>query len=180
MSPLVLERGPMSGLQGLHCPDRSSDTSQLASPGPFEGARALVGLIERASRFTPGLAVHGLRTALGCRGRGADCSSRSSSVPTTAPTRGAGASEPDTNMVQALVGGRGPAAAGRRRGCSAETGVRALARWRAGVLGPAHVAGSRSHGTAAVVRCEPGLSNRARCFPPLSGFSRAASPPSRA
>ena len=116
-------------------PHRASrDYSQLASPGPFEGARALVGLVERASRFTPGLAVHGLRTALGCRGRGADCSSRSSSVPTTAPTRGAGASEPDTNMVQALVGGRVPAAAGRRRGCSAETGVRALARWRAGAL----------------------------------------------
>ena len=33
--------------------------------GAFEGARALVGLVERALRFTPGIAVHGLRTALG-------------------------------------------------------------------------------------------------------------------
>ena len=144
----------------------SSDYSQLASPGPFEGARALVGLVERASRFTPGLAVHGLRTALGCRGRGADCSSRSSSVPTTAPTRGAGASEPDTNMVQALVGGRVPAAAGRRRGCVArkpECGAHAgaLARWRAwpcscsGIEEPRH-RGSRAmrtgpHGPRAMV-----------------------------
>ena len=134
----------------------------------------------RAPRDTPALGDHGLRTALGCRCRGADCATLSSIVPTAAQVRGAGASEPDTNMVQALVGGRVPAAAGRRRGCSAETGVRALARWRAGVLGPAHVAGSRSHGIAAVVRCEPGLMDHARWLPPLSGFSRAASPPSRA
>ena len=66
------------------------------------------------------------------------------------------------------------------RGCSAETGVHALPRCRAGVLGPTHVAGSRGHGTAAVVRCEPGLTERARWLPPLGSISRAALPPSRA
>ena len=134
----------------------------------------------RAPRDTPALGDHGLRTALGCRCRGADCATLSSIVPTAAQVRGADASEPNTNMVQALVGGRGPAAAARRRGCSAESGVRALARWRTGVHGPARVAGSRGAGTAAVVRCGTGPMECARCFPPLSGFSRAALPPSRA
>ena len=163
------------------CP-RVAPTTIANSPprGPFEGARALVGLVERAARLTPALADHGSRTALGCRCRGADCASRSSIIPTNAPVRSAGASEPDNNMVHALVGGRGPAAAGRHRGCGAETRVRALARCRAGVPHPAQVAGSRGHGTAAVVRCGTGLTERARCFPPLSGFSRAASPQSRA
>ena len=146
----------------------------------FECARALVGLVERASRFTPGLAVHGLCTTLGCRCRGVDSASRSSILPTAAQVRGAGASEPDKPIVHALVGFRRPVAAGRHRSCGAESRVRALARCRAAVLYPAQVAGSRGHGTAAVVRCGTGLTERARCFPPVSSFSRAASPPSRA
>ena len=101
-----------------------------------------------------------MRTALGCRCRGADCSSRRSIVPTTASTRGAGATEPDNNIVHALIGGRGPAAAGQHRGCGSENRVRALPRCRAGVPHPADVAGSRGHGAAAVVRSERGLTDR--------------------
>ena len=100
------------------------------------------------------------------------------------PNRRAGTrcwhSEPDKHSVHAAVGCRGPAAAGRHRGCGAETRGRVLPRCRAGVLCPAHVAGLRGHGTAAVVRCGTGLAECARCFQPLSGFSRAAAPPSRA
>jgi hypothetical protein len=120
----------------------------------------------RAPRDTPALGDHGWRTALGCRCRGADCASRSSILPTAAPVRDAGVSEPDMHSVHAAVGCRGPAAAGRRRGGGAETGVRALPHCRAGVLGPADVAGSRGTGAAAVVRCEPGPTDRARCLPP--------------
>ena len=134
----------------------------------------------RAPRDTPALSDHGLHAALGCRCRGVDSASRSSILSTAKPVRGAGASEPDKHIVHALVGCRGPAAAGRHRGCGAETGVRALSRSRAGVHGPAHVAGSRGTGTAAVVRCGTGPTERARCFPPISGFSRAALARSRA
>ena len=134
----------------------------------------------RAPRDTPALGDHGLHAALGCRCRGVDSASRSSILPTAAQVRGAGASEPDKPIVHALVGFRRPVAAGRHRSCGAESRVRALARCRAAVLYPAQVAGSRGHGTAAVVRCGTGLTERARCFPPVSSFSRAASPPSRA
>ena len=134
----------------------------------------------RAPRDTPALGDHGLRTALGCRCRGADCTTLSSILTTAAQVRGAGASEPDKHSVHAAVGCHGPAAAARHRGCGAEIRGRALPRCRAAVLCPAHVAGLRGHGTAAVVRCGTGLAERARCLPPLSGFSWAASPPSRA
>ena len=60
----------------------------------------------------PRVGDHGSRTALGCRCRGANCASRSSVVPTSMPVRSAGAGEPDSKMVHALVEGRGPAAAG--------------------------------------------------------------------
>ena len=134
----------------------------------------------RAPRDTPALGDHGLHAALGCRCRGVDSASRSSILSTAKPVRGAGASEPDKHIVHVLVGCRGPAAAGRHRGCGAETGMRALSRSRAGVHGPSHVAGSRGTGTAAVVRCGTGPTERARCFPPISGFSRAALARSRA
>jgi hypothetical protein len=134
----------------------------------------------RAPRDTPALGDHGWRTALGCRCRGAVCTALSSIIPTATQARGTGASEPGKLSVPAAVGCRGPAAAGRRRGCGAETGVRALSRSRAGVHGPSHVAGSRGTGTAAVVRCGTGPTERARCFPPISGFSRAALARSRA
>ena len=61
---------------------------------------------------------------------------------------------------------------GNPRACAA-----ALPRCRAL---PCSCCGIRGHGTAAVVRCGTGLAERARCLPPLSGFSWAASPPSRA
>ena len=124
--------------------------------------------------------ANGWRTALGCHCRGADCASRSSIIPAAAQARGADASELDEQSVPALVECRGPAAAGRRRGCGAETGVRALPRCRAGVPDPADVAGSRGTGAVAVVRCEPGPAHRARWLPPLSGFIWVALPPSRA
>ena len=134
----------------------------------------------RAPRDTPALGDHGWRTALGCRCRGAVCTALSSIIPTATQVRGAGASEPGKLSVPAAVGCRGPAAAGRRRGGGAETGVRALPRCRAGVPHPADVAGLRGTGAAAVVRCEPGPMHCARWLSPLSGFSRAALPPSRA
>ena len=134
----------------------------------------------RAPRDTSALGDHGSRTALGCRCRGADCALRSSIIPTTAQARGAGASELDKHSVPALVGCRGSAAAGRCRGCDAETGVRALPRCRAGVPHPADVAGSRGTGAAAVVRCGTGPTDRTRWLPPLSGFSWAALPPCHA
>ena len=113
--------------------------------------RALVGLAKRAARFTPALVGHGVRTALGCHCRGADCASRSVILPTAVPVRGVGAGEPDRHIVHALVGCRGPAAIGRHRGCGAESRVRALRRYRVGVHCPARVAGLRGRGTAAVV-----------------------------
>ena len=70
--------------------------------------------------------------------------------------------------------------AGQRRGCGSGTRVRALPRCRAGVPDPADVAGSRRHGAASVMRCEPGLTDRARWLLPLSGFSWAALPPRHA
>ena len=70
--------------------------------------------------------------------------------------------------------------AGQRRGCGSGTRVRALPRCRAGVPDPADVAGSRGHGAASVMRCEPGLTDRARWLLPLSGFSWAALPPRHA
>ena len=66
----------------------------------------------RAPRDTPALGDHGLRTALGCRCRGADCTTLSSILTTAAQVRGAGASEPDKHSVHAAVGCHGPAAAG--------------------------------------------------------------------
>eukprot|EP00966_Prymnesium_polylepis_P334790 7390163-Prymnesium_polylepis.1 len=55
------------------------------------------------------------------------------------------------------------------------------ARWRAGALACMALLMLRDRrreaGTAAVVRCEGGLTARARCFPPVSSFSTAASPP---
>ena len=142
----------------------------------------------RAPRDTPALGDHGWRTALGCRCRGADCATLSSILTTAAQVRGAGASEPDKHSVHAAVGCHGPAAAARHRGCGAEIRGRALPRCRAAalprcraaVLCPAHVAGLRGTGAAAVVRCEPGPMHCARWLSPLSGFSRAALPPSRA
>ena len=50
---------------------------------------------------------------------------------TAAPVRGAGASEPDKPILHALVGCRGPVAAGRHRDRGAESRVRALRRCRA-------------------------------------------------
>ena len=60
MKPMDSWHVPMSGLK--------VPTATIATSPPrraFECARALVGLVERALRFTPGIAVHGLRTALG-------------------------------------------------------------------------------------------------------------------
>ena len=113
----------------------------------------------RAPRDTPALSDHGLHAALGCRCRGVDSASRSSILSTAKPVRGAGASEPDKHIVHALVGCRGPAAAGRHRGCDAETGVRALSRSRAGVHGPSHVAGSSGLGSRQSCDAERGLRN---------------------
>ena len=145
------------------------DVPDVGPPGPpgnianspprsaFECARALVGLVEQASRFTPGLAVHGLCTTLGCRCLGVDSASRNSILPTAAPVRGAGASEPDKPIVHVLVGFRRPVAAGRHRGCGAgKPSARAtLARCRAAMLCPAQVAGSRrGHGTGPRQWCD--------------------------
>ena len=119
-------------------PPRPRAKVRRFEPEP-SGSWARVGRRERAfacatrtPRDTPALGDHGLRTALGCRCRGADCATLSSIIPTATQVRGAGASEPDNNMVHALVGGRGPAAARRHRGCGSETRVRA--RCLAGVL----------------------------------------------
>ena len=77
---------------------------------------------------------------------------------------------------------RVPRACGRwtaprlRRGNRSARAV-ALARWRAW---PFSCCGIEWAGIAAVVRCGTGPTERARCFPPISGFSRAALTRSRA
>ena len=113
----------------------SSDYSQLASPGPFEGARALVGLVERASRF-----IHGSRPGSRCTA----CAPRSAAV-AVAPTalRAARASQPPRRHAVLAPASPTPTWCRRSSGVvclrllvGAEAVARKLecARWRAGAL----------------------------------------------
>ena len=95
--------------------------------------RALVGLAKRAARFTPALVGHGVRTALGCHCRGADCASRSVILPTAVPRYEALAPASPTGTLCTRSSGAaalrlldGTEAAARKAGC-ARYGATALA-----------------------------------------------------
>ena len=115
-------------------------TSDTNHPWPFErlgrAPCARWAGQKRAARFTPALVGHGVRTALGCHCRGADCASRSSILPTAVPVRGVGAGEPDRHIVHALVARRVPRPCGywtapRLRRGKPDARAAMLPRWRA-------------------------------------------------
>lgn len=121
---------PRNFVGALLRPATLTTRGRLSASGAL---RALVGLAKRAARFTPALVGHGVRTALGCHCRGADCASRSVILPTAVPVRGVLAPASPTGTLCTRSSGAaalrlldGTEAAARKAGC-ARYGATALA-----------------------------------------------------